>query len=144
MNAGYNIAVAISDDLSGILALQDANQPDRGGMLSVRFPHEWIQAAIANEAIMVARRDDKIAGYVISGELSAQAHVPVAQAMLRAYAPPLNTTCMDQFVLLNRSAAKVLLELCSMHCGRVFRAGTALPSSAATIWFRGGHMPRWE
>jgi predicted GNAT superfamily acetyltransferase len=91
MIAGYDIAVAIPDDLPGVLALQDANQPDRGGILSVRFPHEWIQAAIANAAIMVARRDGKIAGYVISGELSAQAHVPVIQAMLRAYAPPPNT-----------------------------------------------------
>jgi predicted GNAT superfamily acetyltransferase len=91
MIAGYEIAVAIPPDIPGILALQDANQPDRGGILSVRFPREWIQAAIANEAIVVARRDGKIAGYVVSGELSAQAHVPVVQAMLRVYAPPPNT-----------------------------------------------------
>ncbi len=91
MIAGYEIAVAIPPDIPGLLALQDANQPDRGGILSARFPHEWIQAAIANEAIVVARRDDKIAGYVVSGELSAQAHVPVVQAMLRAYAPPPNS-----------------------------------------------------
>ena len=101
MIAGYEIAVAIPPDIPGILALQDANQPDRGGVLSVRFPHEWIRAAIANEAIVVARRDGKIAGYAISGELSAQAHVPVVQAMLRAYAPPPNTylygpICVDQ------------------------------------------------
>ena len=91
MIAGYEIAVAIPPDIPGLLALQDANQPDRDGILSARFPHEWIQAAIANEAIVVARRDDKIAGYVVSGELSAQAHVPVVQAMLRAYAPPPNS-----------------------------------------------------
>jgi predicted GNAT superfamily acetyltransferase len=91
MIAGYEIAVAIPPDIPGILALQDANQPDRGGILSVRFPQEWIQAAIANEAIVVARRDGRIAGYVISGEPSAQAHVPVVQAMLQAYAPPPNS-----------------------------------------------------
>jgi len=91
MIGSYDIAVAIPNDLPGILALQDVNQPDRGGMLSVRFPREWIQTAIANEAIMVARRDGKIAGYVISGELSEQAHVPAVQAMLRAYARPPNT-----------------------------------------------------
>ena len=87
MIASCNIAVAIPDDVSGILALQDANQPDRGGVLSVRFPREWIEAAINKQAIVVARRDGHIAGYVISGELSAQAHVPVVQAMLRAYTP---------------------------------------------------------
>lgn len=87
---GYEIAVATLPDIPDILALQDDNQPDRGGMLSVRFPHQWIQAAIANEAIVVARREGKIAGYVVSGELSAQLHVPVVQAMLRAYSPPPN------------------------------------------------------
>ena len=91
MIAGYEIAVAIPGDISGILALQDANQPDRGGVLSVRFPPEWLKAAIDNEAIVVGRRDGQIAGYVISGELSAQAHVPVVQAMLRAYTPTADT-----------------------------------------------------
>jgi predicted GNAT superfamily acetyltransferase len=91
MIADYEIAVAIASDITGIIALQDANQPDRGGILSVRFPHEWIQAAIANEAIVVARRDGRIAGYVVSGELSAQAHVPVVQTMVRAYLPAPNS-----------------------------------------------------
>jgi predicted GNAT superfamily acetyltransferase len=87
MIAGYEIAVATHGDISGILAVQEANQPERGGILSVRFPREWIEEAISNEAIVVARRDGQIAGYVISGELAAQAHVPVVQAMLRAYTP---------------------------------------------------------
>jgi len=90
MIAGYDIAIAILDDLSGILALQDANQPERGGILSARFPRDWILAAIARETIMVARRDRHIVGYVISGEISSQADVPVVQAMLRAYGPPPN------------------------------------------------------
>jgi predicted GNAT superfamily acetyltransferase len=85
MISGYEIALAIPADIPGILALQDANQPERGGILSVRFPHEWIKAAVANEAIVVARRDGKIAGYAVSGELSAQADVPVVHAMLKAY-----------------------------------------------------------
>jgi predicted GNAT superfamily acetyltransferase len=91
MIAGYEIAVAVPGDISGILALQDANQPDRGGVLSVRFPPEWLKAAIDKEAIVVARREGQVAGYVISGELSAQAHVPVVQAMLRAYRPSPDT-----------------------------------------------------
>src|SRR5262245_13370148 len=81
----YEITVATRDDVTGILALQDANQPERGGLLSVQFPREWIEKAIAAAAIIVARRDDMVVGYVISGELAAQAHVPVIEAMLRAY-----------------------------------------------------------
>ena len=91
MTTGYDISVAIPDDLPGIIALQDANQPERGGILSARFSREWILAAITNEAVLVARRNGDVAGYVISGELATQAHVPVIQAMLRAYAPPPNT-----------------------------------------------------
>jgi L-amino acid N-acyltransferase YncA len=91
MVAGYEIAVAISDDLPGIIALQDANQPERGGILSVRLPDEWIQAAIAKETIVVARRDGKIVGYIVADELSAQGHVPVVQALLRAYGPTSNS-----------------------------------------------------
>jgi predicted GNAT superfamily acetyltransferase len=87
MPPSYEIALAIPDDIEGILALQEANQPDHGGILSVRFSREWIARAINNEAIVVVRREGQIAGYVISGELSAQAHVPVVQAMLRAYTP---------------------------------------------------------
>jgi predicted GNAT superfamily acetyltransferase len=90
MTTGWDIAVATSDDLPGILALQDANQPDRGGILSARFPQDWILAAIAKGRVIVARRDAEIAGYVFSGELASQANVPVVQAMLRAYAPPPN------------------------------------------------------
>jgi predicted GNAT superfamily acetyltransferase len=57
----------------------------RRGILSVRFSRSWVDAAVAREAILVARRDGRVAGYVISGELAAQAHVPIVQAMLRAY-----------------------------------------------------------
>lgn len=81
----YDIAAAARDDIAGILALQDANQPEHGGILSVRFSRDWVDAAVAREAILVARRDGRVAGYVISGELAAQAHVPIVQAMLRAY-----------------------------------------------------------
>jgi len=49
MVAGYDVALATPDDLSGIIALQDANQPDRGGILSARFPQEWIFSAIVND-----------------------------------------------------------------------------------------------
>ena len=91
MAAGYDIALATPEDLSGIIAQQDANQPDRGGILSARFPQEWILSAIVNDTVMVARRDGNIAGYLMFGELTSQAHVPVVKAMLQAYAPRQNS-----------------------------------------------------
>ena len=90
MITDYDVAVANPDDLPGILVLQEANQPDRGGILSARFPREWILAAIAREAVIVARHEGRIAGYVFSGELDSQMHVPVVQAMLQAYTPTPN------------------------------------------------------
>jgi predicted GNAT superfamily acetyltransferase len=89
--ANYAIAVATPTDIAGIVALQDENQPEHGGILSVRFPRAWIEGAVADQSIIVARRNGAIAGYVISGELAAQTHVPVIQAMLRAYRPPAGT-----------------------------------------------------
>jgi L-amino acid N-acyltransferase YncA len=85
MFAGTEIAVATQDDLPGILALQDENQPDRGGVLSVRLPHEWFTAAIAARRVVVARRDGKPVGYLAAEEVATQMHLPIMQAMLRAY-----------------------------------------------------------
>ena len=53
----------------------------------MRFPGEWSQAAINNEAIMVARRVRQIVRPRCFGRTLRQAHVPVVQAMLRAYTP---------------------------------------------------------
>ena len=85
MTTGNEIGLAAEDDLEGILALQDRNQPDWGGTLSARFSREWFKAAIATMPIVVARHEGRVVGYLVSSPLSANAHVPVVQAMLAAY-----------------------------------------------------------
>lgn len=85
MTADHEIAVAISDDIAGILQLQEQNLRSHGGALSVPFSHDWFEAAIADMPIMVARRDNRVVGYLVSTPLTAQAHSPIIQAMLRAY-----------------------------------------------------------
>jgi L-amino acid N-acyltransferase YncA len=79
------IAVATRDDVPGILDLQGRNLRSNGGALSVPFSCEWFEAAIADMPIIVARREGRVVGYVVSTPLTAQAHNPIVRAMLRAY-----------------------------------------------------------
>jgi L-amino acid N-acyltransferase YncA len=81
----YEIALATRDDVPGILDLQDRNMRSNGGALSVPFSRAWFEAAINDMPIIVARSEGRVVGYVVSTPLTAQAHDPIVQAMLRAY-----------------------------------------------------------
>jgi L-amino acid N-acyltransferase YncA len=83
--ADYEITVAAREDIPGILDLQEQNLLSNGGALSVPFSREWFEAAISDMPIMVARREGRVVGYVVSTPLTAQAHNPIIQAMLRAF-----------------------------------------------------------
>ncbi len=83
------IGQATKDDIAGILELQDANQPDRGGMLSVRLPREQLEAMLLDMPLIVARRQGRIVGYLISRSMGAQI-APIAQAMLKVYPGGMN------------------------------------------------------
>jgi len=89
MASGYEITLATAADVPGILALQEANLPGSGGNLSVRQSAEWFQGTMAEMPLIVARRDDKVVGYMVTATLAAKTHVAIVQAMLRQYpAPP--------------------------------------------------------
>ena len=79
------IELASRSDVPEILDLQEGNLLDNGGMLSVRLPRAWFEAAISDMPVLVARDDGRVVGYVASTSLAAQAGIPVVQAMLRAY-----------------------------------------------------------
>lgn len=79
------IALATGDDIAGILQLQEENLQERGGMLLVRFSREWFESALADMPLIVARKSGRVVGYLVSSSLPAQSHLPVIQAMLRAY-----------------------------------------------------------
>jgi L-amino acid N-acyltransferase YncA len=83
--ADYEISVATRDDVPGILDLQERNLRGNGGALSVPFDRAWFETAITDMPIIVARREGRVVGYVVSTPLSAQAHHPIIQAMLRAW-----------------------------------------------------------
>jgi L-amino acid N-acyltransferase YncA len=81
----YDISLATPSDIPGILVLQDGNLPDQGGALSVGFSKVWFESALADMPVIVARRDDRVVGYLVSSPFSAHAQVPIVHAMLLAY-----------------------------------------------------------
>ncbi len=81
----YEIGLATHDDIAGIFDLQEQNLRERGGTLSVRFSSDWFEAARTDMPVIVARKGGRVVGYLVSSSVAAQNHVPLIQAMLRAY-----------------------------------------------------------
>jgi predicted GNAT superfamily acetyltransferase len=79
------IALATRDDVVGILDLQEQNLLGLGGLLSVRLPDTFIEAALDDLPQIVARRDGKIVAYLLAGSRGLHAQTPIIQAMFRAY-----------------------------------------------------------
>ena len=85
MLSGVEIVRAAAGDVDGILDLQARNQPSRGGTLSASLPRERIIAMVADLPAIVARRDGRVVGYLLSCSPATNADVPVIRAMLDAY-----------------------------------------------------------
>jgi len=79
------IELASRADVPEILDLQECNLLDNGGMLSVPLSHAWIEAAISDMPVLVARSDGRVVGYVAATTLAAQADIPIVELMLRTY-----------------------------------------------------------
>ncbi|HEY4260273.1 MAG TPA: GNAT family N-acetyltransferase [Schlesneria sp.] len=76
---------AIEGDLDGIVELQAANQADRGGMLSASISRVRIADMMREMPLIVARRDGRIVGFLMTGSRAMAADVPMVNAMLAAY-----------------------------------------------------------
>ena len=85
MLSGVDIDGATADDVDGILDLQARNQPSRGGTLSASLPRERVLAMMGDLPAIVARRDGRLVGYLLSCSRTTNADVPVIRAMLDAY-----------------------------------------------------------
>lgn len=79
------IGAATEHDIDGVLALQEANQPERGGTLSARLGRAQIEAMLADLPLMVARSGSAIVGYLLAASKPIVAEVPVVRATLAAY-----------------------------------------------------------
>ena len=80
-----DIGRASGKDLDGIVALQAANQPERGGMLSTCLPYSRIVEMMREMPMIVARRGDLVTGYLMTSSRAMNADVPIINAMLAAY-----------------------------------------------------------
>jgi len=87
MNSGDDIEIgtATERDIDGILALQEANQPERGGTLSARLGRDQLEAMLVDLPLIVARRGDRLVGYLLAASPATVWVVPVIRAMLAAY-----------------------------------------------------------
>jgi L-amino acid N-acyltransferase YncA len=83
--ASIELSTAAPSDIDGILGLQEENQPEQGGLLSARFPRAWFEAAINDLPIIVARRSERVVGFLVTASRKATQNIPVVAAMLRAY-----------------------------------------------------------
>jgi L-amino acid N-acyltransferase YncA len=82
----YLISIATMNDVPEILALQSENQVTRGGFLSIEFPAPWFETVIKDMPTVVARRDGRLVGYLVSSQPASTQHLPLPQAKQRAYA----------------------------------------------------------
>lgn len=80
-----DIGLASEADLDGIVALQAANQPEQGGTLSASLPRSRIAEMMREMPLIVARRGDRIAGFLMTSTRAMNADVPIIRAMLAAY-----------------------------------------------------------
>jgi L-amino acid N-acyltransferase YncA len=81
----YAISVATVRDLADVLDLQKANLIANGGSLSVEFTQEWFERSIAEMPMLIARRADRLAGYVVSSTRAATRHLALSEAKFSAY-----------------------------------------------------------
>jgi L-amino acid N-acyltransferase YncA len=88
MSVDFEIALATPADIPGIMAVQEPNVPDSGGSLAVRRTAEWFDRTMLEMPIVVARREGRVVGYVVSTSLAAKSDVGIVQAMLRRFPPP--------------------------------------------------------
>jgi L-amino acid N-acyltransferase YncA len=82
----HAISIAIADDIEEILALQSENQISRGGALSIEFPRAWFERAVRDLPIMIARREGRLVGFLVSSSREATRHLALIEAKYLAYA----------------------------------------------------------
>jgi hypothetical protein len=136
------ITLATRADIVGILCLQEQNLLDRGGLLSVRLPGAFIEAALNDLPQIVARRDGKIVGYLLAGSRGVHAQTPIIQAMFRAYPGSQDAYVYGPICVAWRRANAGMgwQRLCSRTCASGCRGANASHLSDATMPYRCRHI----
>ncbi len=79
------IVIARESDLDGVLALQAANQIANGGLLSASYARSQLQSMMQVMPLLVARREERVVGFLICPTEEVAARIPILRAMLDAY-----------------------------------------------------------
>jgi predicted GNAT superfamily acetyltransferase len=82
---GFVLGQASATDIDDIVALLQANEASRGGSITGHFDRGMVAAFLADMPVIVARRDGRLAGVLVSSSIAAVGHIPVIAAMLRTY-----------------------------------------------------------
>lgn len=82
---GVNIGRATEADLDGIMELQAANQPERGGMLSANLSRSRVAEMMVGRPLIVARRRGRVVAFLMNSTREMNDDVPIIRAMLGAY-----------------------------------------------------------
>jgi predicted GNAT superfamily acetyltransferase len=80
-----HIGRATCADLEDILALQEENQPQHGGMLSASFGRHLFVEMMREAPLIVARRKGRVIGYLVTGTREQNAGIPIVEAMLALF-----------------------------------------------------------
>jgi predicted GNAT superfamily acetyltransferase len=82
---GVDIDRATEADLDGIMELQAANQPERGGMLSASLSRSHVAEMMLGMPLIVARRSGRVVAFLMNSTRKMNDHLPIIRAMLDAY-----------------------------------------------------------
>lgn len=84
---GHDTRVSRADiaDMDGILELQAANQRARGGALAASLTGERLAKMMQDMPLIVARRDGRITGFLLTTSREVNADIPIVKAMFNAY-----------------------------------------------------------
>lgn len=143
-SADEEIGLAARDDIAGMLELQEENLIDRGGSLSVAFSYEFFETAIAEMPVVVARKEGRVIGYLLSSPLDAVRRVPIVDAMLCAYKESAGAYLYGPICVAQTERGRGLAGRCSQRFARSCRGEKASCSFAATMHPPCAPTPRWD
>lgn len=118
-----SIERATEADLDGVLELQAANQVDQGGSLSAALSRDRVAAMLHELPLIVARRGDRVVGFLMTASRAMNVDVAIVQAMLAVYpggpdAYIYGPICVDKEERGRRLAQSMFAKLRHLEAGR--------------------------
>lgn len=81
----FDISVATTDDVEGVMTLQNANLASNGGSLSAALSEEKLALMIEEMPLIIAKKKGEIVGFFLAADLKRNADIPVVKSLLKAF-----------------------------------------------------------